>query len=45
MRFKVDKNLHEDIAALLRERGHDALSVFAQGIRGIDSPVSRSVPH
>jgi len=34
MRFKVDENLHVEIAALLRERGHDALTVFDQGHRG-----------
>jgi len=34
MRFKVDENLHVEIAALLRERGHDALTVFDQGYRG-----------
>ena len=34
MRFKVDENLHVEIAALLRERGHDALTVSSQGHRG-----------
>ena len=34
MRFKVDENLHAEIAALLRERGHDALTVFDEGHRG-----------
>jgi hypothetical protein len=34
MRFKVDENLHVEIAALLRDRGHDALTVFDQGHRG-----------
>ena len=27
MRFKVDENLHVEIAALRRERGHDAKHV------------------
>jgi predicted nuclease of predicted toxin-antitoxin system len=34
MHFKVDENLHVEIAALLRDRGHDALTVFDQGLRG-----------
>jgi predicted nuclease of predicted toxin-antitoxin system len=34
MRFKVDESLHVEIADLLRERGHDALTVFDQGARG-----------
>ncbi|MBS3919359.1 MAG: DUF5615 family PIN-like protein [Deltaproteobacteria bacterium] len=34
MRFKVDENLHVEIADLLRERGHDALTVFDQEARG-----------
>ena len=32
--FKVDENLHSDAAALLREAGHDAMTVFDQGLRG-----------
>ena len=27
MLFKVDENLHADVVALLRQRGHDAMSV------------------
>jgi predicted nuclease of predicted toxin-antitoxin system len=34
MRFKVDENLHEDIVEALRLRGHDALSVHDQKMRG-----------
>ena len=34
MRFKVDESLHVEIADLLRERGHDALTVFDQKARG-----------
>jgi predicted nuclease of predicted toxin-antitoxin system len=34
MRFKVDESLHAEIAALLRERGYDALTVFDQDLRG-----------
>ena len=34
MRFKVDENLHSDIAQALRSRGHDALTVHDQNMRG-----------
>ena len=34
MRFKVDENLHEDVAAALRAEGHDAQTVYDQGLRG-----------
>ena len=34
MLFKVDENLHTDVADLLRKAGHDALTVFDQGLRG-----------
>jgi predicted nuclease of predicted toxin-antitoxin system len=41
MQFKVDENLHSDVADLLRQRGHDALTVFDQGLRGYsDADVS-----
>lgn len=36
MRFKVDESLHGEIADLLRGQGHDALTVFDQGLRGRD---------
>jgi len=36
MRFKVDESLHIEVADLLREQGHDALTVFDQGLRGRD---------
>jgi predicted nuclease of predicted toxin-antitoxin system len=38
MRFKVDENLPPDVVALLREEGHDALSVWDQGLRGAKDP-------
>lgn len=38
MRFKIDENLHPDVAALLREHGHDAVSVWDQHMRGADDP-------
>ena len=34
MRFKIDENLHEDVANTLREHGHDARTVFDEGLRG-----------
>lgn len=34
MQFKIDENLHADAADLLRQHGHDALTVFEQGLRG-----------
>ena len=36
MRFKVDESLHLEVAELLRRQGHDALTVFDQGLRGRD---------
>jgi predicted nuclease of predicted toxin-antitoxin system len=34
MKFKCDENLHSDAADLLRQHGHDALTVDEQGLRG-----------
>ncbi len=34
MKFKIDENLHCDAAELLQQHGHDALTVFDQGLRG-----------
>jgi len=34
MLFKIDENLHEGVADLLREHGHDAVSVFDQHLQG-----------
>lgn len=34
MLFKIDENLHEEVADLLRQNGHDAISVFAQQLQG-----------
>jgi len=36
MRFKVDESLYVEVADLLRGQGHDALTVFDQGLRGRD---------
>jgi predicted nuclease of predicted toxin-antitoxin system len=32
--FKIDENLHEDAAVFLRQHGHDAMTVYEQGLRG-----------
>jgi predicted nuclease of predicted toxin-antitoxin system len=34
MRFKVDENLHPEVAARLCAEGHDAMTVFEEGLRG-----------
>ncbi len=34
MNFKIDENLPPDVAELLRHEGHDAMTVFDQGLRG-----------
>ncbi len=34
MRFKIDENLPPEVADLLRQHGHDALTVWDQGLRG-----------
>jgi predicted nuclease of predicted toxin-antitoxin system len=34
MRFKIDENLHEDVAETLRQQGHNAETVIAEGLRG-----------
>ena len=38
MRFRLDENLHPDAVVLLRGEGHDALSVWDQGLRGAKDP-------
>ncbi|MBI1893749.1 MAG: DUF5615 family PIN-like protein [Candidatus Rokubacteria bacterium] len=34
--FKVDENLPEDVAAVLREAGHEAATVTSQGLAGAE---------
>jgi predicted nuclease of predicted toxin-antitoxin system len=34
MQFKIDENLHSDAADRLRRKGHDAMTVRQQGLRG-----------
>lgn len=36
MRFKIDENLHDDVAALFARQGHDAHTVHSEGLRGCD---------
>ena len=36
MRFKIDENLHDDVAKLLAGKGHDAQTVHDEGLRGAD---------
>ena len=43
MKFKVDENLPVELALLLRERGHDALGVLDQGLKGRDDSRIASV--
>ena len=38
MRFKLDENLHDDLAESLRSQGHDAVSVLEEGLRGHADP-------
>lgn len=38
MRIKVDEDLPVIVAVMLRERGHDALSVLEQGLGGWKDP-------
>jgi predicted nuclease of predicted toxin-antitoxin system len=38
MQFKIDENLHSDAADLLQQHGHDAVTVFDQGLRGAADP-------
>ena len=39
MRFKIDENLPQEVSQLLRERGHDAVSVFDQTLSGGKDPI------
>lgn len=38
MKFKVDENLPEEVCSLLREAGHDAMSVVEQQLAGTPDP-------
>lgn len=42
MPFKLDENLHPDAAEFLRQSGHDAVTVYEQGLRGFhDSDIAK----
>jgi predicted nuclease of predicted toxin-antitoxin system len=43
MQFKIDENVHSDAADLLRQHGHNVLTVFEQGLRGKDDEDIASV--
>ena len=46
MLFKIDENLHSDAADLLRQHGHDALTVHEQGLQGgADSDIADVCRH
>ncbi|MGD0223239.1 MAG: DUF5615 family PIN-like protein [Terriglobia bacterium] len=34
MQFKMDENLHPDLAEFFRQHGHDAVTVWDEGLRG-----------
>jgi predicted nuclease of predicted toxin-antitoxin system len=36
MRFKIDENLHDEIAAIFIREGHDVHTVRDEGLRGTD---------
>ena len=39
MRFKMDENLHPDLAEFFRQHGHDAATVWDEGLRGAPDSV------
>lgn len=39
MRFKIDENLHSDVAELFAQSGYDVHTVVAEGLRGSDDMV------
>jgi predicted nuclease of predicted toxin-antitoxin system len=43
MKFKVDENLPIEAATLLRDSGHDAMTVHEQDLRGTPDPRLREV--
>jgi predicted nuclease of predicted toxin-antitoxin system len=43
MRFKADENPPADIPKLLREHGHDAVSIADQGLAGVADPAVAAV--
>lgn len=46
MRFKTDENLHPDASVLLSAHGHDAVTVWDQGLRGtLDENLAQVCKH
>jgi predicted nuclease of predicted toxin-antitoxin system len=45
MNFKLDENLHPDHGEILRERGHDIITVHDQGLRGREDQEIAEVCH
>ena len=43
MKFKIDENLPVEAATLFQEAGHDALTVYDQGLGGAFDPRLREV--
>ncbi len=43
MRFKADENLPMEVRDLLRQHGHDALTVADEGLAGIADPAVAAV--
>ena len=43
MRFKTDENLPMEIAELLRQQGHDALTIADEGLAGVADPAVAAV--
>ena len=44
MRFKIDENLHPDVAVLFRQHGHDVCTVWDQGLQGsCDADIARAI--
>ena len=39
MQFKMDENLHPDLAERFRQNRHNAVTVWDEGLRGADDPV------
>jgi predicted nuclease of predicted toxin-antitoxin system len=39
MQFKMDENLHPDLAEFFRQHGHDAATVWDEGLRGASDSV------
>jgi predicted nuclease of predicted toxin-antitoxin system len=46
MRFKIDENLPIDVADFLCQSGHDATTIYAQGMVGVGDPeILRACQH